>query len=77
MKQGFKKSLYFFIAFFLISLLVNTQKEPVSAIEIPTYPSFYCVDNAVAPLNNLKDIQTFFHCIMMVKECGLVHSVAV
>ena len=62
MKQGFKKLSYFFIAFFLISLLVNTQKEPVSAIEIPTYPSFYCVDNAVAPLNNLKDIQTFLNC---------------
>ena len=62
MKQGLKKSLYFFIAFFVISLLVNTQKEPVSAIEIPTYPSFYCVDNAVAPLNNLKDIQTFLNC---------------
>ena len=62
MTRGIKKSLYFFIAFFVISLLVNTQKEPASAIEIPINPSLYCVDNAVAPLNNLKDIQTFLNC---------------
>ena len=62
MTRGIKKSLYFFIAFFVISLLINTQKEPASAIEIPINPSLYCVDNAVAPLNNLKDIQTFLNC---------------
>ena len=62
MTRGIKKSLYFFIAFFVISLLINTQKEPASAIEIPINPSLYCVDNAAAPLNNLKDIQTFLNC---------------
>ena len=62
MTRGIKNSLYFFIAFFVISLLINTQKEPASAIEIPINPSLYCVDNAVAPLNNLKDIQTFLNC---------------
>ena len=62
MKQGLKKTLFFLIAFFATTLLINLQKEPAFAHKVPTSITLNCADNAVAPLNNLKDIQTFLNC---------------
>ena len=62
MKRGFKESLLFITAFFLMSLFINLPKEPAIAFEIPSHSTLSCADNAVAPLNNLKDIQTFLNC---------------
>ena len=62
MKQGLKKTTFFLIAFFAITLLINLQKEPAFAHKVPTSITLNCADNAVAPLNNLKDIQTFLNC---------------
>ncbi len=62
MKQGLTKITFFFIAFFAISFFINLQKKPALAFEVPTSVTLNCTDNAVAPLNNLKDIQTFLSC---------------
>ena len=62
MKQGIKKLLLFITTFFVVSFLINTEKQPAIAFEIPSHSTLYCIDNAVAPLNNLKDIQTFLNC---------------
>ena len=62
MTQGFKKFLLFITTFFVMSLFINTQKEPVLAFGIPSNTTLFCTDNAVAPLNNLLDIQTFLNC---------------
>ena len=62
MKQGLKKTTFFLIAFFATTLLINFQKEPAFAHKVPTSITLNCADNAVAPLNNLKDIQTFLKC---------------
>ena len=62
MKQGLKKTTFFLIAFFATTFLINLQKEPAFASKVPTSISLNCSDNAVAPLNNLKDIQTFLSC---------------
>jgi len=62
MKQGLTKFTFFFIAFFAVSFFINSQKEPALAFEVPTSVTLNCTDNAVAPLNNLKDIQTFLSC---------------
>ena len=62
MKQGLKKTTFFLIAFFATTLLINLQKEPAFAHKVPTSVTLNCADNAVAPLNNLKDIQTFLNC---------------
>jgi SpoIID/LytB domain protein len=62
MKQGLKKTTFFLIAFFATTLLINLQKEPAFAHKVPTSITLNCADNAVAPLNNLKDIQTFLNC---------------
>jgi len=62
MKQGLKKTTFFLIAFFATTLLINLQKEPAFALKVPTSITLNCADNAVAPLNNLKDIQTFLNC---------------
>jgi len=62
MKQGLKKTTLFLIAFFATTLLINLQKEPAFALKVPTSITLNCADNAVAPLNNLKDIQTFLNC---------------
>ena len=62
MKQGLKKTTFFLIAFFATTFLINLQKEPAFAHKVPTSITLNCVDNAVAPLNNLKDIQTFLNC---------------
>ena len=62
MKQGLKKTTFFLIAFFATTFLINLQKEPAFAYKVPTSITLNCADNAVAPLNNLKDIQTFLSC---------------
>jgi len=62
MKQGLKKTTFFLIAFFATTFLINLQKEPAFAHKVPTSTTLNCADNAVAPLNNLKDIQTFLSC---------------
>ena len=62
MKQGLTKITFFLIVFFVVSFFINSQKEPVFAFEVPTSVTLNCADNAVAPLNNLKDIQTFLNC---------------
>ena len=62
MKQGLTKITFFLIVFFAVSFFINSQKEPVLAFEVPTSVTLNCADNAVAPLNNLKDIQTFLNC---------------
>ena len=62
MIRGFIKSLLFIGTFFVMSLFVNSQKEPVLAFEIPSHTTLFCADNAVAPLSNLIDIQTFLNC---------------
>ena len=62
MKQGLKKTTFFLIAFFATTFLINLQKEPSFAHKVPTSITLNCADNAVAPLNNLKDIQTFLNC---------------
>jgi len=62
MKQGLKKTTFFLIAFFATTLLINLQKEPAFAHKVPTSITLNCADNAVAPLNNLKDIKTFLNC---------------
>ena len=62
MKQGLKKTTFFLIAFFATTFLINLQKEPAFAHKVPTSITLNCADNAVAPLNNLKDIQTFLSC---------------
>ncbi len=62
MKQGLKKTSFFLIVFFATTFLINLQKEPAFAHKVPTSITLNCADNAVAPLNNLKDIQTFLSC---------------
>ena len=62
MKQGVIKFSIFVIAFFATTFLINSQNEPAMAFELPTSVTLNCVDNAVAPLNNLKEIQTFLSC---------------
>ena len=62
MKQGHLKVVLFFAIFTTTFLFANKENNHVHAHEIPTNPYLSCVDNAVAPLNNLKDIQTFLNC---------------
>ena len=57
MKQGLKKTAFFLIAFFATTFLINLQKEPAFAHKVPTSITLNCAENAVAPLNNLKEIQ--------------------
>ena len=62
MKQGHLKVVLFFAIFITTFLFANKENNHVHAHEIPINPYLSCVDNAVAPLNNLKDIQTFLNC---------------
>ena len=62
MKQGLKKTALFLIAFFATTFLINLEKQPAFAHKVPTSITLNCADNAVAPLNNLKEIQTFLNC---------------
>ena len=62
MKQGLlKKSAYIFTFLIAFALLLS-PKEEAKALEIKYDSNMFCVDNAVAPLNNLLDIQTFLSC---------------
>ena len=62
MKQGLKKTALFLIAFFATTFLINLEKQPAFAHKVPTSITLNCADNALAPLNNLKEIQTFLNC---------------
>ena len=62
MKQGVIKFSIFVIAFFATTFLINSKNEPAMAFELPTSVTLNCIDNAVAPLNNLIEIQTFLSC---------------
>ena len=62
MKQGLKTSFLLFIGFIFSFALLNLYKEPLNALNLKPTSSMYCVNNAVAPLDNLKDIQTFLNC---------------
>lgn len=62
MKQGLKY-LYLFLGLFVFSIFIlSIEKQNVEAQVLHHSASFSCVDNAVAPLSNLKDIQTFLTC---------------
>ena len=62
MKQGLRKSILFGIFFTFTLLILSSEK--VDAKNILVNPSFQanCVNNAVAPLDTLIDIQTFLSC---------------
>ena len=62
MKQGYLKNiiLVFIFSFFFMSFSPADQKA--NALEIEYNAQLSCVDNAVAPLENLLEIQTFLSC---------------
>ena len=62
MKLGLKTKFLFVFSFILAFALINLLKEPANAINLKPSSSISCVNNAVAPLDNLKDIQTFLNC---------------
>ena len=55
-----KKTIYFSILTFVL-LLIGQQNVSAQTIPIPNY-SFSCAANAVAPLDSIKDIQTYLDC---------------
>ena len=62
MKQGLKYfSKIIFISFLCFTAL-NAIKISANALEINYSKTFNCAENAVAPLDTLKDIQTFLSC---------------
>ena len=62
MKLGLKSKLLFVFSFILSLALLNLLKEPANAINLKPSSSVSCANNAVAPLDNLKDIQNFLNC---------------
>ena len=62
MKQGFLKNSAYIFTFLIAFALVLSPEEEAKALEIKYDSNMFCVDNAVAPLNNLLDIQTFLSC---------------
>jgi len=62
MKQGYFKNIIFFFLFLIFFIPFSASSQKVSAIEIKYDNQFRCLDNAVAPLDNLLDIQTFLSC---------------
>ena len=62
MRQGQLKFITSFAIFIATFLFADKENNQAYALEIPTNPNLSCVDNAVAPLSNLKDIQTFLNC---------------
>ena len=62
MKQGYLKKIIivFIFSFFFMSFSSADQKA--NALEIKYDAQLSCVDNAVAPLENLLEIQTFLSC---------------
>ena len=62
MKQGLLKKFSYIFAFLIAFALVLSPDEEAKAFEIKYDSNMFCVDNAVAPLDNLFDIQTFLSC---------------
>src|SRR6056300_1095127 len=62
MKLGLKSIFLFAFSFTVSFALLNLLKEPANAINLKPSSSLSCVNNAVAPLDNLLDIQTFLNC---------------
>ena len=62
MKQGLINFSKVIVIVFLSFVALSTLKSPASALEIKHTEIFSCADNAVAPLDTLKDIQTFLSC---------------
>ena len=62
MKQGYFKNIILFFLFLVFFMPFSASSQKASAIEIKYNDQFRCLDNAVAPLNNLLDIQTFLNC---------------
>jgi len=58
MKLGLKSIFLFAFSFTVSFALLNLLKEPANAINLKPSSSLSCVNNAVAPLENLKDIYT-------------------
>ena len=62
MKQGLiTKKIHIFV-FFFACLIVFSAKYGAEAIEIKYESNVSCVNNAIAPLDSLSDIQTFLSC---------------
>jgi len=62
MKLGLKPFSLFIFSFLISIALMNVDKEPAKAINLKPSSSIFCVNNAIAPLDNLKEIQTFLNC---------------
>src|SRR6056300_343441 len=62
MKLGLKSIFLFAFSFTVSFALLNLLKEPANAINLKPSSSLSCVNNAVAPLDNLLEIQTFLNC---------------
>jgi len=62
MKQGLKSFSLFVVSFIISIALVNLKNEHAKAINLKPSSSIFCVNNAVAPLDNLKEIQTYLNC---------------
>ena len=62
MKQGLLKKSSYIFTFLIAFALVLSPDEEAKALEIKYDSNMFCVDNAVAPLDNLFDIQTFLSC---------------
>ena len=62
MKLGLKSKFLFVFSLILSFAIVNMIKEPANAHNLKPSSYISCVNNAVAPLDNLKDIQTFLNC---------------
>jgi len=61
MLRGILKNVSF-IFFFAIFISFFGQSEAHSKTIVRYDINFSCADNAVAPLNSIKDIQTFLNC---------------
>ena len=62
MKQGLKYFSKIIFITFLCFTALNALKISANALEINHPKTFNCAENAVAPLDTLKDIQTFLSC---------------
>ena len=62
MKQGYFKNVILFFLFLIFFIPFSGSSQKASAIEIKYDAQLRCLDNAVAPLDNLLDIQTFLSC---------------
>ena len=63
MKQGYKNFVLFLVLFATSFFLINNKNHAAQAQQIQYQsPKLSCSDNAVAPLDSLKDIQAFLNC---------------